>query len=302
MRGHENLTAENYDYTTAYREHGNGIYLASGETFGGVIVRDVEILEREGVTKEEVGQSLRRLFNTYNTYLEMRAPQIQEPIPGVILARQWFPLGYEQSPYIEGLHSSTDWRVYVKDMSNGNKAFHPPDGPTIVSDMLPRMIEELGFFEGQVFYGIQPEWAIAMHRLIDKHQPEPYVPTFTKDAWDYTPRKFSQSGQEFAAIEENQIGTEEIAPGVVAIIAPGDIAPFGGDMYTGEKLSGHKYYGGGTKNNEHTALWAIIEAQEETEVLPELTLHGMPFGMYTTKIWAGRTLAHVFPFTDKQVA
>jgi hypothetical protein len=298
----ENVSAEFYDYTEAYREHGNGVYLAPGETIEEVVAQDAEILERHGVTKEQVGQSLRKLFNTHNNFLEIRAPDIEEPISGVKISWQRFLLGQEHSPYVPGLYSGMDWRVWIDGMHNGNKAYHPTDGPTFVSDMMPEMIEKLGFFEGQVFYGIQPEWAVAVHRLVEEHQPEPYIPTFSKNAWNYIPRHFSSKGIEFAAIEENQIATEEIAPGVTAILAPGSIAPHGWDKWTGEKRTGHKYYGGGEKDHEHISLWAIIEAQQETRIVPGMTLLGLPFDRYSSKIRKGRTLAEVFPFTDKQVA
>jgi hypothetical protein len=302
MSSLERTAADSYDYTKAYREYGNGVYLAPGETFEEVVAKDAAILERHDATAEQVGQSLRKLFKTHNDFLEIRAPAIEEPIPGVKLSWQRFLLGYEPCPYIQDLHASIDWRVQVEGIPNGNKAHHPADGPTFVSDMLPAMIEQLGFFEGQVFYGIQPEWAVAIHRLVEEHKPEPYVPALTKNAWNYIPCHFSNTGVEFVAIEENQIATEEIAFGITAIIAPGAIAPWGWDQYTGEKRTGHKYYGGGKKDHEHTAYWATIKAQEDMRIPPDMMLHGMPFEMYSREIRAGRTLAQVFPFIDKQVA
>ena len=42
---------------------------------------------------------------------------------------------------------------------------HPP---TLVSAMMPGLIREVHFFEGDVPYGIKPEWAIEIHRIVEK--------------------------------------------------------------------------------------------------------------------------------------
>lgn len=39
------MGVEKFDYTTAYQEHGNGIYLEKGETFEEVVVQDAKVLE-----------------------------------------------------------------------------------------------------------------------------------------------------------------------------------------------------------------------------------------------------------------
>jgi hypothetical protein len=183
---------ELFDYTTAYRA-GNGVYLAEGQTFEEVVNTDKAILEAEGITQEQVGNSLRQLFATWDDFIEIRDPQPQYPLPGIMLTRQVYLLGQELCPYVPGLSSGVNWHVFVDEIGNGNKAVHPIDGPTFVSDMMPEMIAKTGFFEGDVFFGIDPNWAVAMHRLVEKYQPQPYIPTLTKDAWDYVHRLFTKT-------------------------------------------------------------------------------------------------------------
>ncbi len=47
-------------------------------------------------------------------------------------------------------------------------AVYSPFPPTLVSAMLPDLIREVHFFEGDVPYGIKPEWAVEIHRLVEK--------------------------------------------------------------------------------------------------------------------------------------
>src|SRR3989338_2641195 len=85
---------ETFNYTVAYRE-GNGVYLADGETFEDVVARDSAVLESYGLTSEEMGVCLRKLFATWNDFIELRDPQPQYPLPGVMLTRQMYLLGVE---------------------------------------------------------------------------------------------------------------------------------------------------------------------------------------------------------------
>ncbi len=173
--------SEEYDYTRGYREHGNGKYLADGETLEGVVQKDAEVLDKHGVTREEVGRNLRRLLSSYSNFA--LSSQSQELAPGVTVWRQIYDLGSERCPYLRGVSSNIDWRVEVEGLLNGNKAYHPEEGPTFVSDMLPEMIEKLGFFEGEVFYGIKPEWAIAVNQRVKDSNVVPYQSKYTNDAW-----------------------------------------------------------------------------------------------------------------------
>lgn len=177
------MEEEHYNYTEAYRQFGNEKYLADDETLEQVIAQDAEILKHHGVSQEEIAHSLRRLFSTFNDFLAHRSPGPQEPMKGIRLWKYVFDLGVEYCPYLAGVYSNTDWLVWVEGLQNGNKGYHPKNGPTNVSDMLPAMIEKMGFFEGKIFYGIKLEWAIAVHNLVRDVPLTSYVPRYEKRAW-----------------------------------------------------------------------------------------------------------------------
>ncbi len=181
------MSLESYDYTTAYGEHGNGKYLAEGETLEKTIEEDAKILREHNISKKEIGRSLRKLFLTYNDFA--LSPSQQEPVKGIVIWREYYDLGSETCPYVNGLYSNIDWRVQVDGLNNGNKKYHPKDGPTFVSDMLPEMIEKIGFFEGNVFYGIKPEWVIAVHEMVKDAKLVPYEPKHAERAWS-SPSRF----------------------------------------------------------------------------------------------------------------
>jgi hypothetical protein len=304
---------ELFDYTTAYRA-GNGVYLAEGQTFEEVVNSDKAILEAEGITQEQVGSSLRKLFATWDDFIEIRDPQPQYPLPGIMLTRQVYLLGQELCPYVPGLSSGVNWHVFVDEMGNGNKAVHPIDGPTFVSDMMPEMIAKTGFFEGDVFFGIDPNWAVAMHRLVEKYQPQPYIPTLTKDAWDYVHSKVSREEAEYRDIEDNQIFQDELAPGITILIAPGDIAPWGwsqfdhGRPHTPTSMEAYDrqnpYYWakGGKERLEaklftRTALWALFvnNTEEDFRLPPGFTMYGLPFDKYVSEIRIGKSYGRYLP-------
>lgn len=297
--------AEQYDYTTAYREHGNGVYLAEGETVESVVENDLRILERHGVTPERVGASLRKLLDTFDTFQELRDPGPQHPCPGVTLTRQVFLLGYEPCPYLDDATSSIDWRIHVDGLTNGNKARHPTAGPTFVSDMLPDMISRLGFFEGNVFYGIDPEWAVEIHRLVEGNNLTEYQPRYAKSAWErfgIAGQKYPEGVADFIIRYASQV--EEVLPGVTAHIAPGDIAPYGFDPYNAPEGRPPSIYH--SKHHPHDGrtreAHAVVEAAEDVRVPPDLLINGLPIGKYTYDFRREqRHLLTIWPYSDKQV-
>lgn len=300
-----------FDYTTAYRA-GNGVYLAEGEVFDEVVAQDQAILESYGLTKEIVGKSLGRLFATWNNFIEYRDPQPQYPVPGIMLTRQVYLLGQEWCPYVPGLCSGVNWHVFVEGMKNGNKAVHPKDGPTFVSEMMPEMIAKTGFFEGNVFFGVDPHWAVAIHRLVEEHNPQSYVPTFTKHAWDGVGGWFSPTGNEYTEIEHSHTYKEELAPGMIAMVAPGDMAPWGWDRYSGKPWTPETLSELGRFNNPFRPQakkeleeylkrtvdsWVLFvnNTGEDFRLPPDATLMGMPFDKYTTTIHEGRSFGRYLP-------
>ena len=311
--------SEKFDYTKAYREHGNEIYLEKGETFEEVVARDALVLAEHGVTAEEIGRSLRRLVSTWNTFHEYRVRTPQSPVPGLKITRRYWDLGYEPCPYLPGVTSNIDWRISVDGMDNGNKAYHPQDGPTYVSDMLPDMIERLGFFEGSVYYGIKPEWAIAVHKLFQGKELPPYVPEMRADAWDCIQAYFkSWEGQlSYRNGEDNRISylteeerdvlyvpkqikqraiqVEQISPHVTGYVAPGDI-----DF---KLVAWSRGYYAGTGDKRKNTHWGLLEADEETIISPNATLMSLPLDKYISHLTPNDlSVIRVFPYFDKQVA
>ncbi len=292
---HEIVDPSEYNYTQAYREFGNGEYLAKGESFDVVVARDRAILEALGVTAQEVGGSLRTLLASYNEFYRYRKPGPQELVPGVVVENQTFELGQEFSPYLKGVSSNVDWRVTAEGLNNGNKAYHPLTGPTFISDMLPEMIAQLGFFEGSVFYGLQPEWVTKIHELVQQHKPQPYAPVFEREAWTsaahlasatwYSPekthsylrkkREWASVGEQFPAgvIRRNTIHKEVIAGKIKAVVAKGDIE---------FNLNPWRNY-----IDRDPTYWAFLYAMDDVIIPPDATLMGLPFDMYNCRFHRG---------------
>jgi len=206
----------------------------------------------------------------------------------------------EYCPYVPGLYSNVNWHVFVDGLQNGNKAVHPKKGPTFVSDMMPEMLAKTGFFEGNVFFGVDPHWAAAIHRLVEQYNPRPYEPFFSPHAWDYVHQKISKEGTECKDIKRKHTYKEELAPGIMAYVAPGDIAPWGwdqwggGDPYTPKTLSKTSQFSGwpgrDKKLEEYLKTgvnaWALFvnNTDEKFRLGPDATLKDMPFDKYVTHI------------------
>ncbi len=295
-----------FNYTEAYQQHGNGKYLGEGEIFEGVVAQDAKVLEEHGVTKEEVGQSLRALFSTFNEFLRLRAPGAQHPCPNIELGSHTYELGSESCPYVRGVDSNRDWIVGVEGLSNGNKAYHPEHGPTFVSDMLPDMIEQLGFFEGSVFYGIKPEWAIAVHRIVQQNELTPYISRHEQRAWDEYKGYFKswegvideRTGRDMLEAPKqviaNTVHQEQLTPDIKAYVAHGDLnlrpSPFAGSYYSRVPSK---------RQNEY---WGLLIADRESVVPSDARLMGIPFDAYINTLSEGEILLiRVLPDFDKLV-
>lgn len=318
---HEDIDPTKFDYVTAYRVHGNEKYLAVGETFEEVVARDKAILDAHGVTHVEVGQSLRKLLSSFNMFLRYRSTGPQYPCPGIKMGNHIYELGVEYCPYIPGKYSNTDWHIWVDGLNNGNKAYHPLKGATFVSDMLPEMIEQHGFFEGSVFYGIQPEWAIAVHKIVQEYDPKPYVPIYTARAWTGVQSlgrlghfRIAQSierycsyaemrqwwrdrGNEFPVevIKQYIIHKEDIAGAVRAFVAPGNL-----ELSIVPWSDGKQHHD--PVDTRITEYWGLLVAYKDCSIPPDATLMGIPFDMYIRHFERGEMrLIDVFPYNEKQV-
>ncbi len=289
-----------FDYTAAYRR-GNGIYLSPGETFDEEIAKAAAVLAENNVTAQEIGSSLRLLTSTYNRFLGYRLQEPQQPCPEIKLKRKMWELGREIAPFGNGKYTSyIDWWVWVDGLGNGNRADHPPDGPTVISEMLPDLISDLGFFEGSVYYGIDPLWAISVHRFTEHRNLLPYKPLYSKEAWSVK-RSYSGDGQEHDSILDksnlapmdiiaNSIAHERLPGNIFAYVAPGKLE-LKLDKFS-QPISQHK----------HRKYWGLLLLQEDVILSPDATLLGLPLDAHINQLHKGDAeVIEVWLGTDKLV-
>jgi hypothetical protein len=166
-----------------------GIYLRKGETFEEVVKQDSEVLEKAGVTHKQVGDALEKVLKCYDwsyLYNPINHKTFQESLKYAREIRERKDrvndtlsisgvayMGIDTCPFDENIGSGQDYFVYG--IPNGNKAGRAeekealsPDRPTMVSAMMPTLIRKLHFFEGTVPYGIKPEWAMQIYRIVEK--------------------------------------------------------------------------------------------------------------------------------------
>lgn len=196
----------------------------------------------------------------------------------------------------------------MTDCQTGNKGYHPKDRPTVVSEMLPEMIEKLGFFEGTVYYGIKPEWAIAVHNIIKKYEFIPYKRTETKNAWSwdiYFIRKWLEDPKNQATVDMilnaaqsrdshfdvsreqlsglipglNSKRVYELMPKVKAYVAPGSIAPYGFPKGW-ETWDDHLRQMQRIPNYRSPLLYAAIIPEQTVQIPIDLKLESLPFDAY----------------------
>lgn len=292
------LTDANLIYQAA-----NGVYLNRGETVASVIAADARIFQKEGVSPHEAGASLRRLFSAFNEFKALRQPGEQELIPGVTVRKRVWPCGRELVSFPEfpeeEFTSYIDWRVSVEGEANGNKSLRPSDSPTVISDMLPELIGSHGFCEGTVPYGLKPEWVIKMHHRIQESNLKPYVPKYTKDAWDAF-RTIPQV--EFS--DPNLAAQEIINNGrllqdddrMQVYVAPGDL-----DVHFHENEPG--YYSRNPKDLRRNKLWGIVIGKKDTQLALNERINNLPLEADFNYIKTGEVrVIRVWPTTEKLVS
>ena len=133
-------------------------YLKKGHPFDEVVKHDAEIIEKAGLTHKQIADSLEKVLSCFNWFVVdhwVEKKKLIQPINSVLSVYGEMYLGKEYFPLDENITSSTDY--FIHGIPNGNKAEHNPDEPTLVSEMLPEIIEGYHFFEGDVDYGIKPE-------------------------------------------------------------------------------------------------------------------------------------------------
>ena len=143
-----------------------GIYLKPGERFDEVVKRDSEILHEAGLTHEQVADSLELVVKAYNPFKARKENAFSVQVNPSLTLLQRIYQGWEECPYDESLWAATDY--FIAGIPNGNKTGRASNQSTMVSAMLPELIRKLHFFEGEVPYGIKPQWAITIFQIVKK--------------------------------------------------------------------------------------------------------------------------------------
>ena len=145
-------------------------YLKEGQTFEEVIRQDAEVLRNAGVTYQQVGDALEKVLKSFNWHSGERNQRVNATLSVEAVGYK----GFEICPYDNSLIASRDF--FIGGIQNGNKAGRSADDLTIVTEMMPDLIRKLQFFEGDVPYGISPEWAIQVYKIIEREGANIWVP------------------------------------------------------------------------------------------------------------------------------
>src|SRR3989338_825907 len=100
-----------------------GQYLKEGQTFEEVVERDAEVLQKAGVTHQQVGDALERVLKSYNWHSDKKNQKVNDSlsIDGVSYR------GMDFCPYDPSLTASRDF--FVSGIPNGNKVRNSADNP-----------------------------------------------------------------------------------------------------------------------------------------------------------------------------
>jgi len=235
-----------------------GHYLKEGQTFESVIRQDAEILRKAGVTHQQVGDALEKVLKSFNWHKEHKLKFSRDTTQRVndtlsVNAVQY--KGFEVCPYDKSLTASIDF--FVNGIPNGNKAGRSADDPTMVTEMMPNLIRKLQFFEGDVPYGIRPEWAIQVYEIVESEGANIWVPQkkLVYETESYTgdvSRDFCGS----FGFRKNPDRTIQIAPGATLYM----------------------------KGEE-----GVIFADREFQITPEMQIDGLPLESHSGEVWEGQT-------------
>jgi hypothetical protein len=149
-----------------------GHYLKEGQTFEEVVQKDTEVLKKAEITHQQVGDALEKVLKSFNWHSARdRGFQKVNDTLSVSAVRY---RGFEICPYDNNLTASRDF--FISGIPNGNKKGGSAEEPTTVTAMMPDLIRKLHFFEGDVSYGIKPEWAIQIYESVEKDGANIWVP------------------------------------------------------------------------------------------------------------------------------
>ena len=231
-----------------------GHYLKEGQTFEDVVRQDAEVLKKAGVTHQQVGDALEKVLKSYNWHSGGRNQRVNDILS--VDAVEY--MGFEICPYDKNLTASRDF--FVSGVPNGNKAGRSAEDPTMVTEMMPNLIRKLQFFEGNVPYGIRPEWAIQVYEIVEREGANIWVPQ--KKLVYETGGFIGDVSRDFYGsfdFRENPDQTFQIAPGATLYMK-------------GER--------------------GVIFADREFQITPCMQIGGLPLESYCGKVWKGQTFVN----------
>lgn len=229
-------------------------YLKEGQTFEEVVRQDAEVLRKAGVTHRQVGNALEKVLKSYNWHKEGRRFDFQRVNDTLSVSGVQYR-GIEVCPYDNSLIASRDF--YVAGLPNGNKEGNQHHEKTLVSEMIPDLIRKLHFFEGDVPYGIKPEWAVQVFEIVEKEGANIWIP-----------KKETVYGTESSTwdVSEDFCGSHEFIKKPERTI---ELAP-GATLY----LRGER---------------GVIVAEREFEVTSDMKIDGIPIDSFSGNIRQGQT-------------
>ncbi len=231
-----------------------GQYLKEGQTFEEVVGRDAEVLRKAGVTHQQVGDALEKVLNSYNWHSGKKNQRVNDSLSINAVSYQ----ETEICPYDGSLTASRDF--FVGGIPNGNKVKNSPEDPTLVTEMMPDLIRKLQFFEGDVPYGIRPEWAIQVYQIVEKEGANIWIPQ-TELVYE-TGSSTGDLSQDFCGsfgFRDHSDRTIQIAPGAA--------------LYMRGKEG-------------------VLFVDRQFQIAPETKIDGLPLESYDGTVQKGQTFIH----------
>lgn len=231
-----------------------GHYLKEGQVIEDVVRQDAEVLRKAGVSHQQVGDALEKVLKSYNWHSGGRNQRVNDTLSVDAVAYR----GFEICPHDNSLTASRDF--FISGIPNGNKTGRSADNPTMVTEMMPDLIRKLQFFEGDVPYGIRPEWAIQVYEIVEREGANIWVPqkklvyetgSFTGDVSEDFCGSFG--------FRKNPDQTIQIAPGATIYIK-------------GER--------------------GVIFADREFQITPDMQIDNLPLESYGGKVRKGQTFVN----------
>ena len=231
-----------------------GIYLAEGQTFEVVVRHDTEILRKAGVTHQQVGDALEKVIQCFNWHSYVKDRKVND----ILFINAVGYRGFDICPYDKNLVASRDFFVSGI-LNNGNKVRSSVYDPTMVTGMMPDLIRKLHFFEGNVPYGINPEWAIQVYEIVERNGANIWVPQ-KKTVYN---TGSANTGSAEDILSKNFLGSQELKADADRVI---QLAPDVNLYMKGDR--------------------GVIFAERPFKFPPDFLIDGLPINNYSR--WVGR--------------